>query len=143
MAEGLIRHALGGRHEIDVVSAGVAAAVGHGAAPETLAILSEAGIDLAGHRARQVNHDLLDRADLVLTMTRSHRDMLVELYPHTADKVFLLGEFSESDAGLDIPDPISGGRQAYLETRDASVSAIPDLLRFIEAAENFDETNPS
>lgn len=142
MAEGLIRHALGGRSDIDIVSAGVAAAVGQEASPETIAILREAGINLGTHRAKQVHHDMLDRADLVLTMTRGHREMLVELYPHTADKVFLLGEFSESEPGQDIPDPIGSGREAYLETRDAIVSAIPGLLRFLKSAENFDVDNP-
>ena len=42
--------------------------------------MSEVGIDIAGKSANRVYAELLMDADLVLTMTRFHREMLLSLF---------------------------------------------------------------
>ena len=49
-------------------SAGTWAPAGRGAHPHTLTILKERGIDLSGHRSREVDREDLAAADLVLVM---------------------------------------------------------------------------
>ncbi len=49
---------------------------GHPASDTTRKVMRERGIDLDAHRSRIVDQDIVDRADLVLTMERRHaRDL--------------------------------------------------------------------
>lgn len=143
MAEGLLRHALGAGSEFKVRSAGVAATAGGRASAETLAILRESGIELDAHRSRPITSDLVREAMLILAMTPLHREIILELFPEAAERVFLVGEFSNDPAIHEIPDPIGGGRAAYIETRDAIVSAIPNLLDFLRHSGDIEEAEAS
>ncbi len=53
-------------------SAGVAALKGKPIAPNASAALEEIGVYAGGHSARQVSAEMLEEADLVLTMTPRH-----------------------------------------------------------------------
>lgn len=143
MAEGLLRHALGAESAFKVRSAGVAANSGAPASAETLGILRESGISLENHRSRPITSDLVREAMLILTMTPLHKEIVLELFPEAAERVFLLGEFSNDPSIGEIPDPIGGGRSAYMETRDAIVSAIPSLLDFLRQSADIEEAEAS
>lgn len=54
------------------------------------------------------HHELLLLADLVLTMTRSHRDAILAKYPEASDRVFTL----RIDGG-DIADPVGAPNEVY------------------------------
>jgi protein-tyrosine-phosphatase len=143
MAEGLLRHALGTGSAFRVKSAGVAATSGAPASEETLRVLRESGIELNGHRSRPITSDLVREAMLILAMTPVHREIILELFPEAAERVFLVGEFSNDPSIKEIPDPIGGGRSAYIETRDAIVSAIPSLLDFLRQSGDIEEAEAS
>ena len=143
MAEGLLRHALGDGSPFRVKSAGVAANSGAPASAETLSILRESGIALENHRSRPITSELVREAMLILAMTPLHKEIILELFPEAAERVFLVGEFSNDPAMREIPDPIGGGRSAYLETRDAIVSAIPSLLEFLRQSGDIEEAEAS
>ena len=74
--------------EITVDSAGVAAADRYPASPEAIEALSERGIDLSQHQSQSLTAELIDRADLIYTMTPSHRHAIVQSIPSSAHKVF-------------------------------------------------------
>ncbi len=143
MAEGLLRHALGAESEFRVRSAGVAANAGAPASTETVAILKESGIALDNHRSHPITSEMVREAMLILAMTAVHREIILELFPEAAERVFLLGEFSNDPSILEVPDPIGGGRSAYVETRDAIVSAIPSLLDFLRHSGDIEEAEAS
>ena len=69
MAEGWARHLRGG--EIEPASAGVAP---HGVDPRAVAVMREAGIDLAGQRSKHVDELAGERFDLVATVCDSARE---------------------------------------------------------------------
>ena len=106
MAEGLMAAAL---PEIHVASAGLGALVGHAADPLACELMRERGIDIDGHRARQINLDLCQRADVILVMDREQRRAVEQLYPFTSGRVFRIGE----SRGRDVPDPYRGPRSAF------------------------------
>ncbi|QQL43778.1 low molecular weight protein arginine phosphatase [Sulfuriroseicoccus oceanibius] len=133
LAEGLLRHALGDSSDIKVASAGVAAGYGEPANPETLAVLDEVGIDLANHQSQPTDDQVIADATWIIAMTRSHRDALTAFFPAAQDRTFLLSDFIEEPASIDVPDPIGMGRAAYLQTRDVIVDAIPGILKAIAA----------
>jgi glycine hydroxymethyltransferase len=139
MAAALLRHAMGPNPGFAVQSAGVAARAGAPASPETVAVLREAGINLGDHRSRPVTSEMIREAQLILTMTRGHREVILELFPEASERVFLVGDFAGDPTLREIPDPIGCGRDAYLETRDAIVAAIPGLLAFIRQAGEIEE----
>ena len=54
MAEGLFRHATGGRSDLRVLSAGVGAMEGAPASDHAVRALKELGIDISHHRSRML-----------------------------------------------------------------------------------------
>jgi protein-tyrosine phosphatase len=60
--------------------------------PEVVSVLAARGIDVAGHRSRTVTRADLDRADLVLGMTREHVRHAVVLDPAAWPRAFTLLE---------------------------------------------------
>lgn len=115
MAEALARRALAelfpGREDIEFASAGIAALPGGAAAHQAINIMKEMGIDLTGHKSAQLGPEDIEQADLVLTMTRTHRDNLKQLMPGAADKIYTLSEYAGS--GNDIPDPFGSSEEFY------------------------------
>ena len=81
MAEGLLRLRLAGRTGVTVGSAGIAARVGEPADPMAQGLMRERGIDIAGHRARQLTPELAGAHDLVLVMEQEHERALLEIAP--------------------------------------------------------------
>jgi len=92
-----------------VTSAGLDAMVGHPADETTVAMLEARGIDVSGHRARQLTVDSLRRADLVLVMERQHRDHIVAIDPTARGETFLLCHWTDAE----VPDPYRRGDEAH------------------------------
>src|SRR5262245_48004368 len=120
MAEGLFRHAVKGRGDCEVVSAGVGALDGMPPSEHAVRALRELGIDISGQRSRMLTPELVQRADYIFGMTHSHVDAIMLMYPQAAEKTFLLREFDETLDSFenDIPDPIGGSLEVYQNCRD-------------------------
>ncbi len=86
-------------------SAGTAALVGEPAAPYTCQVANELGLNIDGHRARQVDDTMIREADLVLTMTPQHRDTLRRNFKDYDEKIYSLPEYSAGDPLGGIADP--------------------------------------
>jgi protein-tyrosine phosphatase len=94
------------------------------------AVLTGAGYDPTGHRARQVDAAALATYDLVLAMDRTHLDALLELGAAPA-RTRLFGDFDPVRPGEDVPDPYYGGPDGFEEvlsmverTSDAIIGAL-------------------
>jgi glycine hydroxymethyltransferase len=138
MAEGLFRHAVQGRGEYRVLSAGLGAMEGQPPSPYAVQAVKELGIDISSQRSRMLTPDLVDQADYIFGMTHSHIDTVMMLYPVAAEKTFLLREFDETldQFEKDISDPIGGSYEIYLTCRDQIEQGIPSLLKFIEHSQS-------
>jgi protein-tyrosine phosphatase len=111
MAEALFRAAMADRlgcgpEEIDergivVASAGLAAWAGGQA-------VAELGADLRGHASQPLTESLVRQADVILTMTASHRAALLAQFPEAGDRVWML-----SPDRRDVSDPIGGPLETY------------------------------
>ncbi|MCX5697083.1 MAG: L-threonylcarbamoyladenylate synthase [Candidatus Omnitrophica bacterium] len=116
MAQALLEKALNIRNKtgVEVISAGVAPAVGMGATNEVRELLKQEGIDVSAHRARQVTKEMIDRSDIILVMDRMHEQRLMLLAPEAKNRVFLLKEFAKiADNDLNIPDPMGSSLDVY------------------------------
>src|ERR1044072_6143598 len=137
MAEGIFRRAVQGRGNYRVVSAGLGALEGQPPSPHAVNAVRELGIDISSQRNRMRTPELVAQADYIFGMTHSHVDTVMLLYPHAAEKTFLLREFDETldTFEKDISDPIGGSYEIYLNCRDQIEQGIVSILRFIDQGE--------
>ena len=101
MAEAVLRNALRNQEGITVESAGLGAMVDWPPAEFAEELMAERGLDIAGHRARQLSPELLHEADLVLVMELGHKKAIEAEDATARGKVFRLGEWQNRD----IQDP--------------------------------------
>ena len=111
MAAAMLKNALGEQSGVNLGSAGLGAMVGHPADDHAIALMAGRGLDITGHRARQLEPALIKAADLVLVMESGHRQLISELEPATRGKVYRLCEWSDED----VPDPYRQSRAAFEE----------------------------
>jgi protein-tyrosine phosphatase len=118
MAEGMFRQRIAEKlgckpdeledRGILVMSAGIAAMMGSRASPEAVTVMRDLGIDLSSHESQPLTEALVRHADLILTMTRSHRQAILTEWPDAADRTKLLCR-----DGLDVADPVGGPADLY------------------------------
>ena len=100
MAEALLRKMLAedlgeAADQIRILSAGTGAINGDAATHHAISVMKSEGIDLSLHRARRLNKDEINEADLVLTMTLSQKEEVLMISPEAKGKVHTLREFAE------------------------------------------------
>lgn len=91
-----------------VLSAGIAAAPGGRAATEAISIMNERGLDLSLHESQPLSDRLVRYADLIITMTRGHREAIVNHWPEAAPRTHVI-----SRSRGDVADPIGGPADMY------------------------------
>jgi len=117
MAEAIFKDIItekGMEEEFEVYSAGVYAFENDPASHQAIEVMKkEFNINLKNHRAKVLDGTDVERADLILTMTRHHRDMIIDIYPEAADKVHVLKEFAGLEEELDVIDPFGQDYDVY------------------------------
>ncbi len=114
MAEVLLRNKIDKNNvaeQIAVASAGIAAWNEGRASKGAQCAMKQRGIDLLSHRSRLLTREDIVRADLLLTMTASHKEAVLSIMPEAWNKVFTLAEFAGE--GKDISDPYGGDSAIY------------------------------
>ncbi|MFN2590959.1 MAG: low molecular weight phosphatase family protein [Actinomycetota bacterium] len=136
MAEGLLAdrsaRLLGG--SLRTVSAGTWARPGQPPMPEAVRAAEERGVDISGLQASALDPNVVDRVDLVLTMTAEHRDEVAHIAPEASSKIFTLKELVELLRRLPQPRG-TPSREAALER----LAAADHLRRSPEARAIGDE----
>jgi protein-tyrosine-phosphatase len=114
MAEVLLRNKIQRENfarQIIVSSAGVAVWGEGGASKEAQSAMGQRGINMENHRSRRLLFEDVVAADLLLTMTNSHKAAVLSLMPEAANKVFTLAEFAGENK--DVSDPYGGDIGIY------------------------------
>ena len=117
MAEALLNKHVrrtGDAGKVEVFSAGIFAESGSPASTGALSVMSDRGLDLSNHRARQLLPEIVQAADLILAMTKRHKEMLVILAPEAVGKIFTLTEYAGEEQ--DVIDPFGRSQAVYEET---------------------------
>lgn len=130
-------------------SAGVRALIAHPIHPDAALALQKRGGDASNFSARQLSPRIAAEADLVLTMTRAHRDAVLELAPHRLHSTFTLTEAAmlasqhetRTVADLaalrphlsgrdvpDVPDPIGHNEERFAEVCAQISDLLPPIL---------------
>ena len=137
MAEGFFRRLLGNRKDIEVASAGVHAVRGQPPSLHAVQVCEEEGVDIRGQRSQPLTATLVERATHIFAMTGAHLETIHMLFPHGAEKAFLLREFEEPGMTVwrDVPDPIGCNRDVYSACAATIKNALPTVLAFVEQSE--------
>ena len=88
-AEAVLKHRA---PSISVDSAGLSAMVDYEADATGQAVARDRGIDMSGHKAKQVTRPLIGQSDLILVMDDEHLSRLHRKYPDSRGKSFKLGK---------------------------------------------------
>ena len=129
MAEALLKQKLAQHHSltqpeladrgIHISSAGISAGFGSPAATSAIDVLEHQNLDLRGHLSQPLSYSKALSADLILTLTKSHHDAIVNQWPEFADKTKTL-----ATDRCDVSDPIGGSFNVY----EQCANQIEDLL---------------
>jgi protein-tyrosine phosphatase len=122
---------------------------GHPIQPHAANVLEKLGGHASNFAARQLTWAIAGDADLVLTMTRPHRDYVLKLAPQRLHRIFTLGEAahlaSECNArniedlaafrprlpahgGPDVPDPIDHDQAFFAMVGAQIADLLPPVL---------------
>ena len=109
-----------------VLSAGTQARDGCPADPLAVEAMREIGIDITSHLTSNLTPGMLDSADWIFTMTRAHRDSILELMPSCEDRLQLISCGTE-----EIEDPASHSIKLYRRVRDKIAGCLRDVIKLV------------
>ena len=133
MAKGLLEKEKKSSSNLNIISAGTMAFSGVPPTKETIAVMTNEGIDVSNNKSRGVLPSLVNKANLILVMEPKHKQFLIERYPKIEDKVFLLKEYKNKQDIKDpvIKDPIGESMSVYKEVFNEikkEIERIKDIL---------------
>ena len=137
LVEAILRRQLHERGLTDweVSSAGTWAQFERGAARYSQKIAQRIGLDLSEHVSRIISAEIIDSADLIIVMTKSHQESLRVEFRSARDKIFLLSEMIGKK--YDVTDPYGGPSEGYEEMFfEVSHLIEKGLPRIIELAQS-------
>lgn len=108
MAEGFLKHIC---DNLEVISRGLYVPFADGASLYSINAMRKYDIDISNHTSSQLTVGDCDDADIIITMTSSHKNTILSAYPKYADKTFTLSEYAGEDG--DISDPYGQDFAAY------------------------------
>ncbi|ARD48783.1 low molecular weight phosphatase family protein [Sporosarcina sp. P37] len=126
LAEALLNHA--NVPGLTAKSAGIHAMDGLPISVNSAQLLTEAGISFTPY-SNELKASEMEWADLVLTMTASHRDFLHSRFPEMKEKVFTLKEYAGAVPGTDVHDPYGGHLATYRTTFNELTELIDSVIR--------------
>ena len=116
MAEAILKNK--NIENIKVKSAGIYALEGGDISLNANEVIKEEQIEFS-HVSSQVKLQDVEWADLILTMTLAHKNMILHTFPNAQNKTYTLKEFVAPYSSKDVSDPFGGDlhtyRQTYLE----------------------------
>jgi protein-tyrosine phosphatase len=145
----IAQSALLGIPDFNASSAGTHAVTGHPIHRDAARVLKQLGADTSDFSARQLKPKIVNDADLVITMTREHRDLVLEMAPRNLQRTFTLIEAARiaSELGAqsipdlaalrpqlapnrrsDVPDPIGQNQEIFEMVGSQIARLLPPLL---------------
>lgn len=99
-----------GRNDIEVYSCGVYAQTGDVPTWEAKTVMKdEYNVDMSKHRATHIKNSEIEKMDIILCATTSHKIAILDMYPQLDKKVFTMKEYvsyhRQYHDDIDIKDP--------------------------------------
>ncbi|KUI25662.1 hypothetical protein AU196_22960 [Mycobacterium sp. IS-1742] len=140
---------------LQVSSAGTRAVISHPIHEHAAQVLNRLGGDTADFAARQLTPKIASNADLVLTMTRFHRDRVLELAPRQLRRTFTLTEAAQlvsifnphavadladlrpqlvAEQAPDVQDPIGQSPEVFAKVGQQIADLLPPIIKLCRSA---------
>jgi len=91
-------------------------------------------VGLNGHVTRQIDHDILDRFNLIIVMEMGQKEALQSEFPSVRDRLCMLSEIADG-LSYDIADPAHPGVNPYEVGKEISglvTRGTPEILRLVQ-----------
>lgn len=88
--------------------------------PHAVTAMKEIGIDITGHRSRQLTTAIVDDYDVFIAMEPHHGVTLAFIYGADPEKIIIPGN--------GIPDPFGRDLPVYRRCRDLLCDAVPQII---------------
>ncbi len=138
MAEGILNKIIsdnGANDKFTVVSAGISVFSPTKASDNAILALKDMGIDISSHISTQLTEEMINDADIILTMTASHKQIIKNVCDEITDKIYTLMGYAYG-TDKDISDPYGMDLETYKkcakEIYDALTTAYPKLLKQVK-----------
>ncbi len=119
---------------LEVKSAGIYAATGSEASAHAKKVLDNNQIE-HHHSSYLLDREAVQWADLILTMTGSHKQAILQQYPVGSEKIFTLKEFIGEQYDIDVVDPFGGNLAIYQETYQELDTLITKAIEKIQSSQ--------
>ncbi|AQA01849.1 low molecular weight phosphatase family protein [Mycobacterium sp. MS1601] len=134
-------------------SAGTRAVIAHPIHDQAALVLEGLGGDATNFSARQLTPKIAAQADLILTMTRDHRDKVLSLAPRLLRSTYTLSEAAQlaslegvgsvadfsrlrpllkAGAAEDVPDPINQGPEVFAEVGNTIARLLAPVIELCD-----------
>ena len=125
----------------EVASAGTGAAAGYPATEYAQEAAKMWRLDLSPHASQLLSPELIELADLILTMSSRHHREVLRLSPEAEDKTYLLKKFPDNaPVGEEVEDPIgqslSRYNETFLEIGEYLGKHLPEIIKRIDAKQD-------
>ena len=128
MAEGILKDLAEKKGlDIEAASAGISVYFGDMANIKSIEAMDKIGLDISGHISKHLSEEMVEEADLILTMSRNHKESILFSHPDGIEKIFTLNEYGLG-RNRDIKDPFGQSLEVYEKTRDEIYKAIEGLI---------------
>jgi len=117
-------------HNIHIQSAGISAYSGVSILPLADTVLKEKGIEYSDHKSQPITGELILWADLILTMTRSQKLILLAQLPAIVDRLFTLKEYVglTECPNIDVPQENRDSYRQCLQEIDRALNLLAEKL---------------
>ncbi len=118
--------------DIEVQSAGTWALDGSKPSRNAIIAMKERGIDIAQQKSTPLTNTLVEKSDLILTMTQNHKKQIIDSLSEVNSKVFTLKEYiGNNNDDLDIIDPYGGSLDIYKACANEIEKALKKVIEKI------------
>lgn len=128
---------LHGRIKVD--SAGTFACEDAEATPNAITAMQEKGLNIERHKAKPLDQELIDWADLILTMESAHFEEIEAMFPEAENKMHMFMGFADGVdgyvSGYQIADPYGEDLDEYRECADQLAGVIDKIVNRLEKEE--------
>lgn len=129
--------------KIEVFSAGVFAMDGQEASYGAIEAMKKMQISIKKHCSTMLTSDIIEVVDLILAMTESHKQLILQKSPNARQKIYTLKEFAIGEKG-DILDPFGQSVEFYQKSAEEIkkyVQAVLDKIKKEMEEKNDEDSN--
>lgn len=129
MAQGILND-LGKKYKVNIRgnSAGIFATENGPISEKAIEAMKKINVDISNYNSKSLNSINLNNMDLILVMGKNHKNFIIDKYPNTIGRIFLLNEYA-FNKNKDIEDPFGGSLMEYEIARDEIYMAIKEIIR--------------